>query len=155
MFICVIHIFSTFCHNTFWKPYYKGSGILPLGIVLLTRDSLSNKSFITCWIWTTFNKSKDITTVNPYKLQVWDEHFFLSFFFFLTLLYSLQDLISSLTRDWTYTLCIARWSLNHWATRKVLCGKFSNKKWDPGPISNIYPPALASIDNSYLNQSAL
>ena len=28
---------------------------------------------------------------------------------------------SSLTRDWTSTLCIGRWSLNRWTTREVLC----------------------------------
>ena len=27
--------------------------------------------------------------------------------------------LSSLTRDWTHTPCIWRWSLNHWTTREV------------------------------------
>ena len=27
--------------------------------------------------------------------------------------------LSSQSRDWTCVLCIARWSLNHWTTRKV------------------------------------
>ena len=67
---------------------------------------------------------------------------------------SMWDL-SSQTRDQTHTPCIEGQSLNHWTIREVLCGKFSNKKWNPGPISSIYPPALPSIDNSHLNQSAL
>ena len=27
--------------------------------------------------------------------------------------------LSSLTRDWTYTHCIGRWSLNHWTAKEV------------------------------------
>ena len=32
--------------------------------------------------------------------------------------YSMCDL-SSLSRDWTHTLCIGRWSLNYWTTKEV------------------------------------
>ena len=32
--------------------------------------------------------------------------------------------ISSLTRNWTYTSCIGRWSLNHWTAREVLIHTF-------------------------------
>ena len=46
--------------------------------------------------------------------------FFLPIYFFLCLatLLDLWDL-SSLTRDRTHTHCLGRWSLNHWAARKV------------------------------------
>ena len=32
--------------------------------------------------------------------------------------------LSSLTRDWTWTSCIRRWSLNHWTIRKFPQSKF-------------------------------
>ena len=44
-------------------------------------------------------------------------------------LYSVWDLVSFLTRDWTWVPCIGRYSLSHWTTREVPI-KFRN---------NIYP----------------
>ena len=59
---------------------------------------------------------------------------FLLFFFFKSLLNLLQHCfcfilflclsmawgnLSSLTRDWTHTSCIERWSLKHWTTREI------------------------------------
>ena len=56
--------------------------------------------------------------------------FTLSFLFYF-LVFWLQGMwdLSSLTRDWTHTPCIGRWSLNHWFTREVPIERFFIKIW--------------------------
>ena len=56
--------------------------------------------------------------------------FTLSFLFYF-LVFWLQGTwdLSSLTRDWTRTPCIGRWSLNHWFAREVPIERFFIKIW--------------------------
>ena len=44
-------------------------------------------------------------------------------FFFFFWPWDMWD-VSSLTRNWTHTACIGRWSLNHWTAREVLIHTF-------------------------------
>ena len=77
-------------------------------------------------------KERPFTVLNPYKppnpLKFSLKTIFKVFTEFVTVLLLFYVLvywpqgkwdISSLTRDQTLTLCIGRWSLNHWITREV------------------------------------
>ena len=96
----------------------------------------SQKSWTHLSNWTTtiehsrisFRGNIEVSAPVLFLRLFWYGPFFKVFIEFVTILllfYVLvfwpQDLkdLSSLTRDWTHTSCIGRWSLNHWDTRDV------------------------------------
>ena len=89
----------------------------------------------------------------PTKESRWFLFFLpISFFLCLATLLGLQDL-SSLTRDRTHIHCLGRWSLNHWAARKVppLLVKYFNlwKDINSHTINTFYSPPPSLINKTF------
>ena len=92
---------------------YTGSMLPDLSIFLKNQESESfceTSQFLCMFSF----------SVEDHFLKVFIE-FVTSLLLFHVLSFLLQGMwdLSCLTRDWTYTHCIWRWSLNHWTTKEV------------------------------------
>ena len=109
--------------NSFWNIIIKYSSAL-LQHVLTVSTSQSSPTLSWFFFFFSFNiffyvdHLKSLYWICTILLLIF---IFCFFFFFNFWLQNMWDL-SFLTRDWTCTLCIGKWSLNHWTTREVpLC----------------------------------